>query len=276
MMGLFVAVPTPFYESGHIAFEAFERHLHFLQERGVEQIFLAGTTGEFSALTLSEKEVLLRSARPIFKGNIVFNVSSTALRECFYLMDVAQRWGADMITALPPFYTANAPKEGIISFYREIVDKSKLPLIVYEFPRHVQNSMTPKMLSEIEYLAIKDSGKNFDLLGKVNNYLGAGDSSIVESIERGATGIVSVQGNYRPDIIVNLYKESLFQTEGLLALQKEVAEVSGGFRDQHQIARIKYAVSTLVEDYPPFVRLPLVNLTTEQKADMKPLVESFS
>lgn len=275
MIGLFVAVTTPFDEAGAIDFEAFKRHLLFLQESGVEKIFLAGTTGEFSALTFHEKVELLKAARPVFTGEIVFNVSSTSLRESLELLKVAEEFGADTITALPPFYTANAPKEGVIRFFQKIVEASSLPLIVYEFPRHVQNCMTPEMLSEIDYVAIKDSGKNFDLIGNVKNYLGAGDSSIVESMQLGAKGIVSVQGNYRPKIIVDLYKKAIEGKSGLEELQQNVAKVSGGFRDKHQIARIKYAVSKEVDNYPIFVRVPLVDLTKEQQADMDTIVEQF-
>lgn len=265
---LYVAATTPFTENGLIDSEAYAAHLKFLEANGVEALFCGGTTGEFFSLGFGERVELLQSARANFSGTVVANVSATALVEAQSFAKIAEAEGADAITALPPYYLKGAPAEGIIGYFQGLKAATKLPLIIYNFTRHSQNSFTKEMLEQIDYVAIKDSDKDLSLAEHCTNYLCAGDSAIEESVSAGAVGVVSVQGNYRPAEVVDLFNRAR-AGENVTALQKEIAQVSAGFRTANQIARIKYGVSLRVEDYPIGVRLPLVEIEEWEKEEIR-------
>jgi dihydrodipicolinate synthase/N-acetylneuraminate lyase len=269
---VFVAVTTPFSDDNQIDFEYFTKHLKLLQESGVNSIFVGGTTGEFSALTFNEKIELLKCARKNFTGQVVFNVSSTALIEAIALAKVAEKEGADFITALPPFYTANAPEQGVVNFLKELKASVALPLIIYSFDRHSQNGFTPEMLSKIDYVAIKDSDKKVSLIGKSNNYLTAGDSAIESAVKSGAVGVVSVQGNYRPKEVLELFNRAC-KNEDVSKLQEDVARVSAVFRTENQIARIKQGVSVQINGYPTRVRLPLLGVDEDEICEINEVLK---
>ncbi len=272
---LYVAVTTPFRNDSSIDCDALIAHLTFLEKSGIEAIFLAGTTGEFETLTNSEKKELLILARKAFSGIIVFNVTSCSLHESLELSSFAKEHGADAITALPPFYRAKIDTDGIVDFFNTISKASELPLIIYNFTNHTQNEITGSMMSKIDAVAIKDSDKNLSMIPDVELYLCAGDSIMAEAISKGARGVVSVQGNYRPKEIIELFNTGFSDAIKAEEIQKEVAEVSGLFRKTKQIARIKRALTEIIPGYPSTVRLPLVNLTAEEELEIVQGVEVF-
>jgi len=265
---LFVAVTTPFTEDREIDFAALVGHLRFLQESGIDAIFLGGTTGEFETLTFAEKVELLSVGRNNFSGLITFNVSSTSLKESLELVKIAEHGGANAITALPPYYRANVGDDGVVQFFNTISHATSLPFIIYNFTNHSQNEITPELLHRIDSVAIKDSDKNFDLIESAELYLCAGDSIIADAVSRGARGVVSVQGNYRPVEIRNLFLKSFDTPIEAKEIQREVADVSAVFRKTKQISRIKMALSEILPGYPPFVRLPLVELDENETSEI--------
>ena len=260
---VFVAVTTPFLDSGDIDFSNLLKHISFIEDSGVDAIFLGGTTGEFFSLTFDEKILLLKTVRSKFNGIIVFNVSATASLDAIALAEVAEAEGADLITALPPYYISNADEDGIIRFFNEINSSTNLDLILYNFTRHSQNIFTKNILKSISYLGLKDSDKHLDMLEYTNNYLCAGDSAIVESINRGAVGVVSVQGNYRPKEVLELFNMAISNGSGD-KLQKEVASVSSIFRTKNQIAKIKAGIAVSIKGYPVTVRSPLPSVSKKE------------
>ncbi len=264
-----VAVTTPFADDLSIKVDSLEKHLKFLMNEGIEAIFLGGTTGEFETLTLDEKKELLTVGREIFHGAITFNVTSCSLLESLELTSFAEANGADAVTALPPFYRKRVGDEGVVAFFNTIANSTKLPFIAYNFTNHTQNEITAEMMSEINAVAIKDSDKNLNLIPHVALYLSAGDSIIAEAVEKGAEGIVSVQGNYRPREVNILFKTCKSDTIKGHELQGDIAETSVIFRKNKQIARIKSAIRLRIPEYPQNVRLPLIGLTDVEQLEIE-------
>lgn len=273
---VFVAATTPFREDLTIDSGALSAHLRYLETKGVDAIFLGGTTGEFETLTFEEKKELLYIGRHNFSGTITFNVSSTSLHESLELVKVAEKGGANAITALPPYYRAKVGDEGVVEFFNTISASTELPFIIYNFTRHTQNEVPGELLSKINAVAVKDSDKNFDMIPFAPLYLCAGDSIIAEAVSHGAKGVVSVQGNYRPAEILKLFNISKSDPQKASALQKDAADVSALFRKTKQIARIKQALSEIIPGYPAFVRLPLVTLNANEKSEITEWCNSYT
>lgn len=265
---LYVAITTPFTNDDSIDFVALASHLKFLESNGIDALFLGGTTGEFETLTFEERHELLRFTRANFQGVIVANVSSCSLKESLAFVKDAEEFGADMITALPPFYRANVGESGIASFFNTIADASKLPLILYNFSLHSQNTISLELMNQIRCAAVKDSDKNYGLIQPFPVYLCGGDSIIAEAISRGAGGVVSVQGNYQPSKIVELFSAAKLGDPKAFELQDLVAQTAAIFRKSKQIARIKQALSSIISGYPTAVRIPLMPLFSDEQNEI--------
>lgn len=249
--GLVVPVPTPFSESGAVDFGAFLAHLDWLAECGVRNLLLNGTTGEFFSLTQDEQLDLLRAAREVWRGSLVFHIGNPSLSSCLQTVPAAQEAGADFLASLPPFYFSGAPDKGIIDWFTQLSLSTDLPLILYNFPKHTGNPLTLELLKEIPHWGLKDSSGNLSLIPATPHYFVGGDRKISAAYEQGAKGFVSAASNIDPQPYVWMEEEQTSERQA--AVNAVHARTSGSF----SIARIKKALSERLPGYPPYVRPPL-------------------
>ncbi len=249
--GLVVPVPTPFAENGSVDTGAYLSHLDWLAECGVQNLLVNGTTAEFFSLTQDEQMELLRVCRESWTGTLIFHLGSTALFQGLETARAAEEEGADFIASLPPFYIAEAPADGIVDWFTQLAEATELPLILYNFPKHTGNPITPEMLKQIPHWGMKDSSADLSLISATSRYFVGGDRKISAAYAAGAVGFVSASANIDPMPYLRIEKNQT--SENQLAVDAVNARVSGPFA----IARIKQALSEILPGYPPHVRSPL-------------------
>ena len=249
--GLVVPVPTPFGDDDSIDFGAYLSHLDWLAECGVRNLLVNGTTGEFFSLTSDEQMQLLRVSREAWKGTLIFHLGDTSLFQCLETAHKAEEAGADFIACLPPYYFANAPADGLIEWFGCLSLETDLPLILYNFPKHTGNALTPEILEKIPHWGLKDSSANLSLIPFTQNYFVGGDRKISEAYAAGAKGFVSASANIDP--LPYLRIEKVQMPENQTAVDAVNAQTSGPFA----IAKIKQALSKILPGYPVNVRPPL-------------------
>jgi 4-hydroxy-tetrahydrodipicolinate synthase len=249
--GLVVPVPTPFGEDESIDVGAYLSHLDWLAECGVRNLLVNGTTGEFFSLTPEEQLKLLRVSREAWQGTLIFHLGDTALFQTLETAHKAQEAGADFIASLPPFYFANAPAEGLIEWFGRLSLESDLPLIIYNFPKHTGNALTPAILEKIPHWGLKDSSADLSLIPATPNYFVGGDRKISDAYTSGAKGFVSASANIDPLPYLRIEKEQTPENQD--AVDAVNARTSGPFA----IAKVKQALSEILPGYPSAVRPPL-------------------
>jgi 4-hydroxy-tetrahydrodipicolinate synthase len=249
--GLVVPVPTPFGEDESIDFGAYLAHLDWLAECGVRNLLVNGTTGEFFSLTPDEQLELLRVSREVWKGTLIFHLGDTALFQTLETAQLAQEAGADFIASLPPFYFANAPDEGLVEWFNRLSLESDLPLILYNFPKHTGNALTPELLEKIPHWGLKDSSADLSLIPATPNYFVGGDRRISDAYATGAKGFVSASANIDPLPYVKIEKSQTPE------LQAAVDAVNARTSGPYAIANIKQALSEIIPGYPAAIRPPL-------------------
>ena len=88
--GLVTATHTPFHADGSLNLAIFEQQAaHFLKD-GVTSVFIGGTTGECSSLTLEERLALAEPWRTVAKGTsmrMVVHVGSNCRNDWLLRMD---------------------------------------------------------------------------------------------------------------------------------------------------------------------------------------------
>ncbi|MDK2970537.1 MAG: hypothetical protein PWP23_292 [Candidatus Sumerlaeota bacterium] len=272
LQGPIFALLTPFARDGSVDEGALRAYLGFLAERGVRTIIANGTTGEFASLSAEERHAVLRVCREAFTGTIIANVSACAVGDVRALIAS----GADLCDAfllLPPFYYADAPEDGLLRFFEACLHDAPRPALLYDFPRHTGNVLTPGLLARVvsavgPAVGVKDSS------GKLENarakkeaapearvFLGA-DGLALAALRGGLDGSATGAGNAIPEFLVQLAaswsggdarKAEAIQAEG--ALWGAVRRTLG----VGEITITKAAVACRLPGFPTAVRAPLAS-----------------
>ncbi len=270
------AIVTPFFADGKIDFDALNNYLIFLQKRGVKTILTNGTTAEFPSLSIEERMKLLEYCRKAFEGTILNNISSCCQADCVKLANHAENY-ADKLVILPPFYYAKVTEAGIINFLSEVLQQIDIPTLLYNFPKHTNNVITPEILTNLltkhnNLIGIKDSSgdlNNSIKLKKINNlqvFIGS-DRLALEALSSGLDGFITGGGNVFPEFVVAI--SHYFSTDSLPNAKQAQANLNvwSQFRKQYttgEIAITKTALSARINNFPTFVRSPLSVLSENE------------
>ncbi|KAM9707264.1 N-acetylneuraminate lyase isoform 4-T5 [Dama dama] len=139
LQGLVAATITPMTEHGEINFSVIGRYVDYLvEEQGVKNVFVNGTTGEGLSLSISER---CRVAEEwVTKGRnkldqIVIHVGALSLKESQELAQHAAEIGADGIAVIAPFFLKPWNKDALINFLKEVAAAAPaLPFYYYHIP----------------------------------------------------------------------------------------------------------------------------------------------
>jgi 4-hydroxy-tetrahydrodipicolinate synthase len=255
--GLIVPVLTPFDDSGEIDQRAFIQHLEFLAHHGVHRIMVNGTTAEFYSLLPEERKTLLKLARRYFPGLIILHAGGTGLAQNKIEVRWANEFGADAVAALPPIYPAGLPEAGIIEYFKALEAEADVPFILYNFPKHTGNTITPEILRAVPHYAMKDSAQNLELMDASPRYFVGSSTNIYGPTQQGAAGFVSATANVRPELYAAL--EMLVvaaKVEEAAVMQEEVRAYSAPF-SSGGVPALKQALARKLPGYPINVRCPL-------------------
>jgi len=211
LRGSFVAIVTPFTESGTVDFEAYGKLVEFHLENGTNGIVVAGTTGESAALSEEEYGSLIRFTVEKVNGEIPVivgsgsNVTAKAIRHSL----VAKREGADGLLVINPYY--NKPtEEGIFQHYKAIAENVELPIILYNVPgrtgSNMKASLTLRIAREIKnVIAVKEASGDINQIMEIIANRPAGfkvfsgdDAMTLSVVAAGGDGCISVVANQVP------------------------------------------------------------------------------
>jgi 4-hydroxy-tetrahydrodipicolinate synthase len=219
----------------------------------VRNLLINGTTGEFFSLTPGEQLRMFQVVRDNWDGILIAHTGSPVLFQCLESARAAEGLGADFLASLPPFYFAAAPADGLVRWFNELAESTALPLILYNFPKHTGNPLTPEMLAQIPHYGLKDSSADLALVAATPRYFVGGDRKISAAYAAGAQGFVSASANIDPMPYLKIAQEQT--PENQAAVDAVNARTSG----PQAIARIKRALSEILPGYPLQVRPPLVS-----------------
>ncbi len=142
------AVTTVFTSEGELDPSAFEANLERLEPL-VDGVFVAGTTGEFLALSVPEHAQLVRAALGVFgPQRVVVHVGAPSTRQAVELAGQAAGLGARRFAAITPYYLAASP-QGTGAYLSAIKTTCGGELYGYLFPNVAVTDITPDQLGPL-------------------------------------------------------------------------------------------------------------------------------
>ena len=149
--GLVAATHTPFNPDFTLRLSAIELQAAHLLKTGVKTVFVCGTTGESSSLTVKERRAVATRWSEVVGGTplrLVVHVGSNCLGDSQALAAHAEEIGADAIAALAPSYFKPRSVDTLVSWCAEIAAAApEVPFYYYDIP-----SMTGVSLPTREFV----------------------------------------------------------------------------------------------------------------------------
>jgi len=136
---LVAAVHAPFDSSGEVAYSLVEKQAELLLNDRVSTVFVNGTTGECTSLTVPERLALAERWFEVSRGTplkVIVHVGSNCLKDCQELASHAQTHGALAISAFAPSYFKPASLESLQEWCAGIIRSAAVtPFYFYDIPQ---------------------------------------------------------------------------------------------------------------------------------------------
>ncbi|KAL8851728.1 MAG: hypothetical protein Q9221_003338 [Calogaya cf. arnoldii] len=218
LRGILVALITPFTDGGHELDEArLHSHIEHLITAGVHGLVPGGTTGEFTAMTLSERKHLLEFCIKHASNRVpvVAGIGALSTKESIDLATHAAQAGAAALMVVPPFYDPVNVTQ-LRELMSDISSASKLPIMYYNIPSASGITLSPNeiaSLSEVGVQYLKDTSGNapdltellFGQSERITAFNGW-DTLTFYALAAGAKGSVWGTTNLIPELSMQLWE----------------------------------------------------------------------
>jgi 4-hydroxy-tetrahydrodipicolinate synthase len=255
LRGILPAMITPFTSDGPVDTVALARHTRYLIDAGVGGLIPGGSTGEFAALSNSERKLVHATVVEAAKRDVPVIVQTGALTsaEAIDLGQHAEQTGADGVMVVPPFYDPLTFAE-IKAYYTEVASAISLPVMLYHIPGVTGQKLTPAQIGELAEIpgiaSIKDSGgdasaltETLELYGDRLQVCNGWDTLTFYGLAAGARASVWGAANIFPELAVELY-DTLAVRGDLSAARKtwsRLYPVVAFLEAEHYTPRVKAA-----------------------------------
>lgn len=282
------AMVTPFTKDGNVDYDKAGELASYLIDNGTDSILVAATTGECPTLTHDEESELLSTVKRAVRNEckVIMSAGSNSTQEAIKYAKTAEKEGADAILSVAPYY--NKPsQEGLKAHFAAIAQAVNIPIILYNIPSRTGVNIEPETVKYLaekyeNIVAIKQSYPDLDKVSEMRDLCPAdfqiysGDDSLtLPMLSLGATGVVSVASHIYGEEIKSMIddfksgdvKSALNMHMILYPMFKKL------FMAPNPVP-VKAALSKngIIKDY---VRLPLVILNYEQKAELFSIMDSI-
>lgn len=281
------AMVTPFNLDGSIDYHNTELLIEHLLSNGTDSLVVIGTTGESPTLSTDEKLELIQFV--VEKVNkrvpIIAGTGSNNTAASIELSKRAEALGVDALMIVTPYY--NKPNQrGMIAHYEAIASATSLPIVVYNIPSRSVVNLEPESiisLSKIPTIQIvKEASGSLEQMAKIladtdDDFLvySGDDGLTLPLLSIGGTGVISVAshviGNEMQGMIQLFHQGE--HAKAAKIHQKILPVIKALFQHPNPVV-VKYALSKIGVETGS-LRLPLVEMTKEEKLDYDRIWEKF-
>jgi len=283
--GSMVALVTPF-KKGKIDEKALENLIKWHLKEGTHGIVPCGTTGEASTLDYEEHYRVIEITVKLVNKKIpvIAGTGSNSTDEAIMITKKAEKLGADAALSVTPYY--NKPtQEGLYRHFKEIADKTGLPIILYNVPGRTSVNLLPQTVARLaehpRIIGIKEATGDMKqaseiirLCGKDFIVLSGDDFTNLTLLALGGRGFISVTANVCPKDVAELFnaweKGDITQARKLHYKLEPVNKAM--FLETNPIP-VKTALAMMGKIKEEF-RLPLCEMSSANKEKLKEVLQN--
>ncbi|MCF8002472.1 MAG: dihydrodipicolinate synthase family protein, partial [Halanaerobiales bacterium] len=187
----------------------------YLIDKGVNGLYLTGSTGEGFLMSLSERKKVVEIVIDETDGKvpIIVHVGAIGTKNSIELAQHAHQKGADAVSAVPPFYW-EFQKEHIYKYYKDIAEATPLPMIIYNI--HLAGMMGYESIKELSLIenvrGIKYTATSHHEISTIKDEIGedfmvysGSDEMALSGLVNGADGIIGSFYNLMPELFKVIY-----------------------------------------------------------------------
>ena len=225
--GVYSAALTPIRDDLSINQDLYLRHCQYLMKQGHDGLAIFGTTGEANSISIREKKenIEFLISNKINPKILIPGTGSSSVKDSIDMTKHAVSVGVRAVLLLPPFYYKNVSDEGIINYFRKIIEEtgdSEFHYLLYNFPKTTSVNLNFNIIETLlklypkNLVGMKDSSGDKDNMLKIIKYFGnfslfCGDDSLTLDVcRRGGAGAITAGTNIAGKLlcfIVNNYKK---------------------------------------------------------------------
>lgn len=250
---------TPFDQQGNIDLSALQQHLRRLEEAGTHVVLLMGSIGEFTALTLDERLMLIRETRKMSSLPLVANISATCMADMIRLAEEASHCEYQAVMILPHYYFQQTPAQ-LLAYYRDLGQRLNGKWFAYNFPARTGCDLDAVLVAQLaaefpNFVGVKDTvdclSHTRAIIQSVASVrddfvvLSGYDEYLIPNLLAGGAGVISGLNNICPELFVRAIKawdeNDLTQLTGI---QREISRLSAIYNIGNDfVTTIKTAVA---------------------------------
>ena len=283
--GIFPAFYACYDSEGNVSAEASKKYVEYLIKKGVDGLYVGGSSGECIYLSVEERKQTLEAVMEVAKGKIaiIAHVACNNTKDSQELASHAESLGVDAIAAIPPIYF-KLPERAIAKYWNDISDAApNTDFVIYNIPQLAGVSLTlslfDEMLKNPRVIGVKNSSmpiqdiqmfkRQAAINGKDVVVFNGPDEQFVGGRLIGADGGIGGTYGVMPQLFVKL--NSLLEAgdfENAGKLQNDIDEVIYTMcsANGNMYAVAKAALKKLAGLELGGVRAPLLNLADGDEA----------
>jgi N-acetylneuraminate lyase len=217
LKGIIPALLTPFTADNRINHPVLRQLVRRNLDQGVSAFYVAGSTAEAFLLTSDERKSILETVVDEVAGRcgVIAHIGAISQDMATELAIHARESGADAISSIPPFYYPFSFDE-IKAYYFGIVDRSDMPMIIYNFPAFsgvkLDAGNIAQFLCDKRFIGVKHTSQDYYALNRFktafpdklvfNGY----DEMFVSGMAMGADGAIGSTFNFMADKFITMKK----------------------------------------------------------------------
>ena len=273
--GVLTAMVTPFDADGRVDEAAAVSLMRHLLDHSSDGLVLAATTGEGATLSDEEKESLWRLAVAEV-GDEAFLVAGSGSNDTAHSMHLTERAaeiGVDAALVVTPYY--NKPsRRGLIAHFTAVAGAAPdLPIVVYNIPSRcvidMDNQLLRELAATIPNMAAVKQAREEDLAAIEGLDLLAGsDHLLAEIMDLGGTGGILVTSH----LVGREMRRMIDEPDARHELHDQLIDLFRTMFITSSPTPVKAALNMIGVEVGG-VRLPMVEATEEEKAEIRAVLE---
>ena len=215
LQGSWVAMPTPFTEDDKIDYQGFETLINRQIKYGTSQLFILGSAGETTLLSLDEKKTIVKEVISMTKGKIpvFFNASALTTDASVEFAQYCEKEGADgVVFTVPPYVLV--PQVAAHAHLDTCMSSVDIPCGIYNNPSRLGVQVMPETIKKLSdahenFVVDKEALPSVEQLVQVKRLCGdkvkimccdyPKYSIVIPTLGVGGTGTANIGGNIIPE-----------------------------------------------------------------------------